>query len=407
MQTVVSSDDVSQPLGGTVSSPALPVTFRSTRSSYTPKLDVREISVERWLRRKSPGTQIYYTAFMDKFLVWAGPRLRISTPAEFLEWAERQPKVMLIQDVFEGFAETQKATRRPAALSALKSYLEKNGFERKLPSVEVDATLKAFHRGYTREEIIRLKGFLDDPLQKLYVDGAKDSGLRAADLLSIRYHHIKPDLEVGLDLCHIYFEPEYYPPMRRKKYAGITFFGPNTVVELRRLIAAGRISTEANARIFPFSYGPLTDSLVLAREKAGIPKQIQPSHGLRKFFENALDKPEPPLDDVKKQELEGHSIGVRWFYREQEVDELRPLYKRVYPFLDLSEDAAADRKMKALLDEVKALRSDNTRLRNFEERLRRLENAEGIVDVNGKMLAVGTLTKFPAIDVGGPSPREK
>ncbi len=343
------------------------------RWAYTPSFDVKEVSVERWLRHKSPGTQGHYGLFMDRFLAWAEPRIHVRTPPQFFAWAESQPKVMLVQDMLEGFAETQKPTQRPYALSALNTYLERNGFERKLPRVEVDASLKQHHRGYRREEVIRLKSFLDDPLQKLYVDLLKDSGLRAGDALSIQYHHVSPDLEAGLEFCHVYFEPEYYPPQRKKKYAGMTFIGPNTVKELRELISQGRVSTRPDARLFPFSYTSLTDALRLARRKAGLDERLQPSHGLRKFFEKALDQPEPPLDDVKKQEIEGHSIGVRWNYRDQEVEELRPLYQRVYPYLDLSEEAVVDQRMKGVMEEVRSLREENLRLKSMEVRLETVE----------------------------------
>ncbi len=368
--TVVSEFEFSPPMGGAVSSPKLGIPGRWT---HMPSFDIKELSVERWLRHKSPGTQAQYAYFMDRFLSWAEPRVHLRSPRDFFDWAERQAKVMLIQDLLEGYADTEKPSQRGCALAALKTYLERNGFERKLPKVEVESTLKEFHRGYRREEVIRLKSFLDGCLQKLYVDTVKDSGLRARDALSIEYRHLKPDLEAGMDFCHIYFGPEYFPPVRKKKYAGMTFIGPNTVKELRELIVQGKISTKPEARIFPLSYTTMTEALRLAREKAGLDRRLQPSHGLRKFFENALDKPEPPLDDVKKQELEGHTLGVRWHYRDQEVEDLRPLYQRVYPFLDLSEEAVVDQKMKVLVDELNALKEENKKLKDVDARLQTVE----------------------------------
>src|SRR5206468_5033236 len=153
----------------------------------------------------------------------------------------------------------------------------------------------------------------------------------------------------------------------------------------------------------PFHYKTITEIIKRAKKKGDLPEKIQPTHGLRKFFENALDKCEPSLDVDKKRQLEGHSLGVRWNYTDQ-LESLRPLYARAYTHLTLSEDAVADRKVKALLDEVRALRSDNARLHNLEERLRRLENAEGIVSIDGKKLIVGQLGEAPQpIELGGGS----
>ncbi len=314
---------------------------------------------------------------MQKFLVWANPRIHVTTPQEFLEWAEQQPKSMLVQDVLERFAETRAASQQVTAVSCLRSFLDANGYERKLPRMVLDVPMQNFHRSYKKEEVLQLLSFLDNPLQKLYVLASKDSGLRANDVLSIQYHHLKPDLEAVKEYCHVYFEPAYYPPARKKKYAGITFVGPNTVKLLKELLANGEVGKQPEARVFPFGYMSITDALRLARKKAGLDKRLQPSHGLRKFFENALDNLQPPLDDVKKQELEGHTLGVRWNYRDQEVDQLRPLYERVYPHLDLSVEGqvelAVDEKMRSVLAEVNSLREENRHLRDIDARLTTLE----------------------------------
>ncbi len=381
MQAAVATDvDFSQLSEGAVSS-LDSNTLGTERWHYTPtKFSIKENSVENWLAGKEPGTQAHYGLFMDRFLVWAEPRLQFNTPEGFLAWADAENehgkklrKVMDVQNVLRRFSETQKPSQRPYALSGLKTYLELNGFERQLPKVKTDPTLLAWHRGYTRTEIISLKSYLTHSMQKFYIDCNKDSGLRAGDLLSTRYHHLAPDLEAGLDTCHFYFEPKYFPPIRKKKYAGITFIGTNAVAQLREWVETGIVKTKGDPLVFPFGYSTITESIRRARDKAKLPKTIQPNHGLRKFFENALDKPTPPLDDVRKQKIEGHSIGIRWVYRPKDPDELRPLYKQAYPFLDLSENAAASQEIKGLQDEIAKLRTENQRLSVFESRLDEME----------------------------------
>lgn len=205
-----------------------------------------------------------------------------------------------------------------------------------------------FHRAYTREEIISLLSYLDQPLQKLYVLFAKDSGLRAQDLLALRYHHIKKDLDAGKEYVHIALEPKFF---NRRKASGLTFIGPNAVTLLKQLIAAkpGRkrrrrvqqiVRTDPDSFIFPIEYPTIKEALKLGRRKAGLPEEIQPSHGLRKFFMNSLDK--VGMDVHKKSQIEGHSLGVRFAYTSQDITELRDLYSKAYRFLDVSEESISE-----------------------------------------------------------------
>jgi integrase len=140
----------------------------------------------------------------------------------------------------------------------------------------------------------------------LYVLFAKDSGLRAQDLLSLCYRHVKKDLEKGEDYVHLELEPAYY---NRKKTAGITFIGPDTVRLLKQLINNRTVKTETDAKIFPFKYSSMFEALQLAKMKGNLDRKIQPSHGLRKFFEQSLDR--VGMDVHKKLQLEGHTQGVR------------------------------------------------------------------------------------------------
>jgi len=57
--------------------------------------------------------------------------------------------------------------------------------------------------------------------------------------------------------------------------------------------------------------------------------------GLRKFFENGLDRTNMDFD--KKRLIEGHSTGVRnRHYTDRDTDELRGLYQKGYRYLNLS-----------------------------------------------------------------------
>jgi hypothetical protein len=97
-----------------------------------------------------------------------------------------------------------------------------------------------------------------------------------------------------------------------------------------------------------------------AKKIVGLNPEIQPSHGLRKFFESQLDR--TGMDVDKKRQLEGHSSGVRNAYTSRDIDELRKLYESAYQFLDLREQAVVPQKMKEIMDENEALREKNQKL---------------------------------------------
>src|SRR5207302_5325657 len=112
-----------------------------------------------------------------------------------------------------------------------------------------------------------------------------------------------------------------------------------------------------------------------AKKFAGLNPKIQPSHVLRKFFENQLDR--TGMDVDKKRQVEGHSSGVRNAYTSRDIEGLRELYEGAYQYLDLSEEAVVSKEIKDLQKDNKALKEDvaakETLLRTVLARLERLE----------------------------------
>ncbi len=324
---------------------------------------VQDTSVERWLRFKEPWTRYLYSSTLKHFIEdLAGPQLGLKDPSSLVAWAKSRTDNIEVQDVIEKFAESQPATARVVRMSIVRSFLKRNGVA--LPSMgSLRQFRKDFHRGYTREEVQTLLGFLDDQMQKLYVLFAKDTGLRAQDLLSLKYRHVKKDLEGGKDIVHLYLEPAYY---NRRKASGLTFIGPNTVKLLKQLIEEKRVETRTESNIFPFSYPTIAESLLIAKRKASLDPLIQPNHGFRKFFENCLDR--TGMDHHMKLRLEGHSAGTRDAYTSRDVEELRELYRNAYQFLDLSEEAAAESRVRDLekivaeqRQHIEALKAESSR----------------------------------------------
>lgn len=289
--------------------------------------------VGRWLRKRQPRTKDEYLRNFEHFLSWTKTRISVATPIELLAWAKSQDGT-IVQDLIDEYTENESVSKVQVKTAAVRSFLGRNGY-RDLPKIDWSSTMNPDREGYKRSEIIAMLGYLDSPFQKLYVQTAKDTGLRANDLLALTYGQVKQDLEEGQKFVHVHFPKEAY---QRRKAPGRTFMGPNSLDILRALIAEGKIKTKAEARIFPFVYPTITGSLKWAAKRAKLRPEIQPSHGLRKFFESCLDR--VGMDHHKKNQISGHSNGVLKAYTSKDIDELRELYGQAYKYLDLTEEGA-------------------------------------------------------------------
>src|SRR5439155_21495358 len=177
--------------------------------------------------------------------------------------------------------------------------------------------------------------------------------------------------------------PEAYS---RKKAAGFSFLGKRSLNLIRKMIADGRIKTKTYTKtwkttnkktgevtsreipvkgLIPFSYTAIYLALDVARKKAGLDLRIQPNHGLRKYFEQALDKAD--IDHEPKMILEGHFAGARAkSYSSREWDELRPLYRKAYPHIDIDTGKAETAtKLQTQAEEIKSLKKDVADLKDM------------------------------------------
>jgi hypothetical protein len=222
----------SQPIGGDVSSP--------NPNESPRKMDSMEITwdpVERWLRRKKNGTIKIYNLAFKQFLQFASTRYGFSQPIGFLNWANRQSQWIAVAEAIEEYTSDLKASVKPVAASALKTFLEKNGYK-DLPKMGIEAYRGEYIEGYTREQILQLLSYLDDPLQKLFVLFQKDDGFRANTNLPLKWHHLKRDFDADQKFVHPYLETEFY---QGRKTAGLSFIGPDCLWLLKDLIKQGKI----------------------------------------------------------------------------------------------------------------------------------------------------------------------
>ncbi len=268
-------------------------------------------SVKRWLKGKAPGVGYAYSRYMILFNRATG-----KNPTEFLAWAKTVDPVD-VQDLIDQAAETLPSDSIKFNFKIdMRSFLRANGYNN-LPKSGLSYTLKDWHRGYRKEEIRKLLGFLDDRLHKLYVYLSVESGLRARTILSITYGHVQEDLEKGIVPVAIRLGPEFYG---KKKSAGFTFLGQRSVSLLKDCIKDGLIKPDPKARLIGRSYTNLYKVLQRARAKAALDPKIQMNHGLRKYFESALDHSNIDIDQKRLLEQRLQS----W------QEEKRHLTERVY-----------------------------------------------------------------------------
>ena len=332
---------------------------RPYRVDYSPLL--AESSVQRWVQfaELRPKTQTSYLWHLRDFLTrYAVPKLGLSGSADnLLQWAKGQDDLdtvlLAVVDFGEHFNPQYSVQK---VFNILRSFFHWNRLE--LPEKRQRTRIKSWHRGYSRKELQTLLSFLDSQTQKTYSLAAKDSGLRMSALLSIRWKHLMKDLTEATDgYCAIRFEPEFY---LSSKSASVSFLGPEAIEALRKMtkwspttqgpepvFKDGKWNVDLEDRVFDFDDSTISESINIAKAKAGIDGQIQPSHGFRKFYDNAILKMDDAMPQEIKNQLMGHSLGVEWHYNERDVEEggkLREWYKKLYPLLDLREQAVVEQK---------------------------------------------------------------
>ena len=292
--------------------------------------------VERWLRNKAPLTRKRYPSYLNRFQLLTG-----LTPEQFLAWCKTVESIE-VQDLIDRTSLEFKPAIQFCYRVALRSFLHHNGYN-SLPKADLQYVSQAWHRGYKREEIQRLLAQLRNKLHSLFVMIAAESGLRSHVLMQLNYGHIKEDLESGTVPMAVRLEPRFYAG---KKAAGYTFLGQGSARLLKQASRDGLVVEEPDARLIPRSYYSIRVAIYQAKRTIGLDPQIQPCHGFRKYFENALD--DANVDHEKKMIIEGHFAGTRAkHYTDRDVEELRDMYRTAYPFVRLS------------LDEPLQLRTDN------------------------------------------------
>jgi len=251
------------------------------------------------------------------------------SPEQLLQWCKTVESVE-VQDLIDKTSIEFKPAIQFCYRVAIRSFLRHNGYN-SLPKTDLQYVSKQWHRGYRGEEVEKLLACLRQKVHKVFVVMAAESGLRSNILMELRYSHIIEDFESGTIPAAVRLEPRFYAG---KKAAGYTFLGDASVRLIRECLDLGLIEEKPESRLIQRSYWSVWAAVNRVRRKIGLDPKIQPCHGFRKYFENALD--EANIDHEKKMIIEGHFAGTRAkHYADRDVEQLRDIYRRAYPFIRL------------------------------------------------------------------------
>jgi len=234
-----------------------------------------------------------------------------------------------------------------------------------MPKVDNPYTPKD-HPEYKKEDLRELLKYLQNKVHKLYVYIASESGLRAQTILKLRIKHIQEDLDNNRQPVAIRLDKTFY---KGKKRAGLTFLGTQSITMLKDCQANKLVGTQPDDRLVPLAYSTIHQVLQRAKKDADIKKDIQPSHGMRKYFENALDK--ATIDKDQKWRIEGHKNGARDNYTTKDFDELRPAYLTAYPHINIDDptDTAIAKTIQDTENDVKKLKDQIATLTDKYQKL--------------------------------------
>jgi hypothetical protein len=282
---------------------------------------------KRWLEKKQVKSAMSYYAAGRNLVILQ--RATKKNPDAFLKWEKQQEEATDIQDKLDDIAKQLPTSEGYNFKNYIRGFLKSFGTQ--LPTADNTYTNKSDHPEYKKEEILQLLSYLQDKRHKLYVHIIAESGLRHHHVTQLRVRHLQPDLDANIIPTAIRLDPEHYTG---KKLAGHTFLGAESIKLLKECQEEGKVGKEPEDRVIPLQYSTLNETLRRAKKNARLDERIQPSHGLRKYFEAALDK--AGIDHNLKMRIEGHNNGTRGkAYTTRDWNELREEYSKAYPFINL------------------------------------------------------------------------
>jgi integrase len=248
---------------------------------------------------------------------------------------------------------------------------------------------KDFKRGYTKPELNTLIGYLDKPLEKLYVFIGAESGLRADTILLLKWKHIEQDFNARTDSIALRLELPFY--IGRKK-AGRTFIGLRSRDNIKSCIETGLIKTRSEEPLFPYKYTSILKIVTNAYNKAKLDPSIPKIHGLRKYFKAGLQSPTPPIDEYYQRMMMGRFNDTdAKAYSPRDFETLRPEYEHAYPYLDYMNNAPEQaQELSTKQTELQDLiREQNARIQTLQDQAKQHDSQ--LTTTNQALSALGDM----------------
>jgi len=297
-------------------------------------------SMQNWdMSLRSPKTKDLYYRTMHIILNWSESKSRgLETPEDLLKLTDSEA-VDLIRRFSHWYAKQEKHKMAELAKTILKSFFTANNRELKSPHLKVrkvPKTSRTHNRIVPTEEQVYLMADAVSHLKdKAVILMLWQSGLRNATFRSLTVRHVKEGLlknevplmiEVTPDIDKKSLGEEYY-----------TFIDRSGVEALRRYLnTRGNLADlDEKEPLFLSNFGVgrgLSDTTLRrivkkATKNAGLDERMIWPHCLRAAFYNMLVG---KVDDVEREFMFGHSMGVRTHYfAPQFVEKLRSAYSRV------------------------------------------------------------------------------
>ena len=225
-------------------------------------------------------------------------------------------------------------------LARIKTFFEINDVEIKLPN-RYSFRPKYRLRAPTPEEVQKLIE-VADLREKAMIAMLATGGFRIGTLISLKYRHVKKDLEAGITPLHIHVEAD----LTKGKYADYdTFINGEAVRYLKLYLEQRRKGTkkippeeiEDESPLFrtrqrvvkPLSYKGASEAFnkvrrrALLDSKSGRFHEIR-IHGLRKFFRTQLTALGAPVDYIEY--MMGHKLSTYHDVQMKGVEFLRQVY---------------------------------------------------------------------------------
>lgn len=102
--------------------------------------------------------------------------------------------------------------------------------------------------GNKREKVKKIASYLDSPVHKLYRRIAIETGLRASEILALKYKDVQDDYESGIVPVAVRVER---PNRTGKKSARVTFLGERSARLLKECIEKGLVQASPGSPLFP------------------------------------------------------------------------------------------------------------------------------------------------------------